>query len=228
MYRTFSCLSTFLLLASGTSLAGDRLKVSRVAFDATGDHALIMLHGVRDSNGFGAAQLHVLNTSTGRHWQAATESRRTPANSAALLQTLLGSQWAAIKASGYRSGTTSTPRYQRSISTHPTWQEGAGTGETQNTSVKLWSQAVPVELQVASAQTPCPGVSSLPAGQSPARFVLRVQGQQVAASAVPCAARYSLERVDVKGNRAVFTLRAYTPGLKGPNAEPYFVAVTLH
>jgi predicted secreted protein len=33
--------------------------------------------------------------------------------------------------------------------------------------------------------------------------------------------------VDVQGNRALFTLRALTPGFEGPDAVPVFVAALL-
>ena len=70
-------------------------------------------------------------------------------------------------------------------------------------------------------------------GAVPAGFRLSVNGQVVFQdAALPadrrCAAGYTLERVDVQGNRALLTVRAYVPGFEGPDAEPVFVAVTLN
>ena len=42
-----------------------------------------------------------------------------------------------------------------------------------------------------------------------------------------CAAGYTVERVDVQGNRVLVTLRALTPGFEGPDAVPVYVAATL-
>ncbi|CAM3236256.1 DUF2259 domain-containing protein [Deinococcus saxicola] len=42
-----------------------------------------------------------------------------------------------------------------------------------------------------------------------------------------CAARYSLERVDVRGNRVLITVRAYGPGFEGPDATLVFIAAKL-
>ena len=217
-----------LLLLTGVAQAGDRLAVNRVSFNATGSHALAMIQGVQDGSGFPVARLHLLNTSTGREWKVSSQTQNTSTTAQALMTTLLNAQKPNLKQQGYASGVTSTPRFKRTFPMQaPTWQEGAGAGQTEQNSVKLWTRAVPVNVQVLPAQTPCKYTNMLPQGTTPARVVLRVNGQQVAATAVPCAARYSLERVDVKGNRALFTLRAYTPGFEGPNAEPLFIATTL-
>lgn len=215
-------------LLGSQALAGDRLPVTRVAFNASGDRVLAMVQGEQDGSGFPAAQLHLLNTVTGRTWSFKAQGTTEQQSGTKLMTDLLARQQGTLRQLGYASGKTSTPRYQRQMPVQaPVWGEGAGAGETQRTSVKFWTKAVPVALQVLPAQTPCPRPSSLPEGQTPARFILSVNGQQVGATAVPCASRYSLERVDVKGNRALFTIRAYTPGFEGPNADPVFVATTL-
>ena len=216
------------LLLTGVAQAGDRLDVTRVSFNAKGTHALAMVQGTQDGSGFPVARLHLLNTSTGREWKASSRTQKTNTTVQALMKALLNAQKPSLKGQGYASGVTSVPRFKRTFSTQaPTWQEGVGTGQTAQNSVKLWTRPVPVNVQVLPAQTPCKYANMLPQGVTPARLVLRVNGQPVAATAVPCAARYSLERVDVKGNRALFTLRAYTPGFEGPNAEPLFLATTL-
>lgn len=217
-----------LTLLSGVAHAGDRLAVTRVAFNASGSHALTMVQGTQDGSGFPVARLHLLNTSTGREWKASAQTQNTSTTPTALMTALLNAHRSSLKRQGYASGVTSAPRFNRPGPTlAPSWQEGVGAGQTQRNSVRLWTRAVPVNVQVLPAQTPCKWTSMLPVGAVPARMVLSVNGQQVAATAVPCAARYTLERVDVKGNRAVFTLRAYTPGFEGPNAEPLFIATTL-
>lgn len=217
-----------LLSLSATALAGDRLSVTRVAFNADGSRALVMVQGQQDGSGFPVAELHLLNTATGRTWTFRAQGKSEGQSSPQLMTDLLAGQKNTLRQLGYQSGKTSAARYQRPTpATAPTWNEGVGAGQAQQTSVKLWTQAVPITLQVQAAQTPCPHPELLPAGQLPARFTLSVRGQQVAATAVPCAARYSLERVDVKGNRAVFSVRAYTPGFEGPDAQPLFLAVTL-
>ncbi|WP_135229964.1 DUF2259 domain-containing protein [Deinococcus fonticola] len=216
------------VLLGGAAQAGDRLSVTRVSFNAGASHALAMVQGSRDGSGFSAAQLHLLNTMTGREWKASRQAQRESPSPQTLMASLLEAQKPALKQQGYASGLTSVPRFKRTFPVQaPTWQEGVGAGQTEQNSVKLWSRPVPVDVQVLPAQTPCPWRKMLPPGSVPARLILRVGGRQVAATAVPCAARYTLERVDVKGNRALFTLRAYTPGFEGPNAQPLFIATTF-
>lgn len=232
--------SLLLILLIGTALAGiaqagDRMQVGRVNFSPNGQQVLVVVEGVQDGSGFPYAALHLLDTGTGREWRASSQSQNTATTPAQLTAELLRQyrstlQKAGVTGSGKQVPRNAVPRYQASSpKVAPTWNEGVGAGETQQQSVQLWTNAVPISLQVLSAQTPCKGaaLALLPAGQPPARFILSVNGQQVATSAVPCAARYALERVDVQGNRALLTLRAYTPGFEGPNAEPYFVATTL-
>ena len=112
----------------------------------------------------------------------------------------------------------------------PAWTEALAAGQSRTTPVFLWSKKVPITLSVRRSNAPCAYPGLLPPGEGPATFTLKVNTQVLrtpSTPAVPCAARYALERVDLSGNRVLITVRAYGPGFEGPNATPVFIAATL-
>lgn len=222
---------TLLVLASA-AWAGDRTEVRQVAFSPHGTRALVVTGGVQDGSGFSVAALRVLNTANGRTLlsaRARSETRPVPE----VVTALLTQERARLAPQGLTPGRTAQPVYTRTFPVlAPMWTEGVRAGTGHVTPVRLWTRPVPVRLSVRALPSSCAYPELLPAGERPAGFTLTVNGQTVHADrALPperaCAARYALDRVYVQGNRAVFILRAYTPGFEGPNAEPVVVAATL-
>jgi len=138
-----------------------------------------------------------------------------------------------LRTSGLQPGRVSAARFNRVYPTlSPQWSDAAAAGQTRLTSVALWSRPVPVRLEVYGLTSTCPYPDLLPAGATPAGFRLTVNTQTVHRDiTLPgerrCAGGYTLERVDVQGNRALLTVRSYGPGFEGPDATPVFIAVTL-
>lgn len=221
-----------LLALACTARAGDRLEVQRVAFSPGGTHALVVTGGVQDGSGFSAAALTMLDTGTGRvrHTASArSETRPVPA----LVDDLLRRGRARLLPLGLWPGKVARPVYSRRFPVQaPDWSEGVSAGQAVTVPVPLWTRPVPVRLSVRALPSRCAFPGMLPPGESPAGFALTVNGQTVHTDrSLPagraCAARYALERVYVQGNRAVFLVRAYTPGFEGPNAEVVAVGATL-
>lgn len=199
---------TLLALVSAAH-AGDRTDIQRVAFSPHGTRALVVTGGVQDGSGFSVAALTALDTGTGRTLlsaRARSETRPVPA----VVDALLVQERSRLAPQGLTPERTARPVYARSFPVlAPVWTEGV--------------RALP---------SACASPEMLPGDERPAGFTLTVNGQTVHADRVlpperSCAARYALDRVYVQGNRAVFILRAYTPGFEGPNAEPVVVAATL-
>lgn len=218
------------LLASGAQ-ANERLPVTDVRFSAGAERVLAVVSGERDGSGFGYAALSVLSTGSGAVLGGRTVEDEN-ATAAQARQTLLSSSQSLLGRLGLLGRGASLPRYQRAYPTpYPRWEDGVRPGAAQVTPVRLWSRAVPVSLKVVPLPaSACPEPDLLLPGERPAGFELRVNGQLVRRQLSPgnrCASRYSLERVDVQGNRALLTLRAYAMGFEGPDALPVFVAVTL-
>lgn len=212
--------------------AGDRLDVLRVAFSPYGTRALVVTGGAQDGSGFSVAALTALNTGSGQTLLRAdlrSETRPVPAT----VNVLLARERPRLLPLNLVPGQTATPVYARAFPVRaPQWSEGLRAGQSATTLVRLWSQPVPVHLSVQALPSRCPYPEMLPPGERPAGFTLKVRNQTVHADRVlppgrACAARYQLDRVYVKGNRAVFILRAYTPGFEGPNAEVVTVAARL-
>jgi len=221
-----------LLALACTARAGDRLEVQRVAFSPDGTRALVVTGGVRDGSGFSIAAVTVLDTGTGRVRQTASvrsETRPVPA----LVDDLLRRERARLFPLGLWPGKVSRPVYSRRFPVQaPQWAEGVPAGRSVTVPVLLWTRPVPVRLSVQALPSRCSFPEMLPSGERPAGFTLSVNGQTVHTDrSLPagraCAARYALEAVYVQGNRAVFLVRAYTPGFEGPNAEVVAVAATL-
>ncbi|NTX99505.1 DUF2259 domain-containing protein [Deinococcus sp. JMULE3] len=222
-----------LLAFSLTSLAGanERLPVTQVRFSTDGSQVMTVVSGDRDGSGFGHAQVTVLDTQSGRTVHQAT--RTADAGPASVLNALLTTPATRAVVAPFTARPLSPPRYQRAYPVpYPRWADGMGAGQTELTPVRLWTHPVPVRLEVLRLPARCPYPEMLPPGERPAGFRLVVNGQEVWRDrALPperaCATRYRLDRVDVQGNRALFTLRALTPGFEGPDAVPVFVAALL-
>lgn len=223
----------FLLAFSLTSLAGanERLPVTEVRFSADGAQVMTVVSGERDGSGFGAAQVAVLDTRSGGIRYAAT--RTDDATPRHVLNALLTAPATRAAVAPFTTRPLSVPRYHRAYPVpYPRWLDGVRAGQVEVTPVRLWTRTVPVRLEVLRLPARCPYPEMLPPGEVPAGIRLTVNGQEVwrdrtLPAARACATRYTLERVDVQGNRALFTLRALTPGFEGPDAMPVFVATRL-
>lgn len=231
--RRRTVLLAILLCLGALARANDRIGLDEVRFSAGSEHVLVLASGVRDGSGFGTASLTVLSTDSGR---VLLQRTRTADLAPRVLQRNLlrsPSTGFTLGALGLRPGRLSAPRFQRAYPTpFPEWSDATLAGQTEVTKVALWSRPVPIRLTVNALSAQCPHLGMLPAGSRPAGFRLTVNSQVVHQdTALPperrCAAGYTLERVDVRGNRALLTVRAYGPGFEGPDAAAVFVAVTL-
>lgn len=230
LLRWTAALVTGALLGE-TALAGDWPVVRQVNFSADSRRVLVLTGHVQDGSGFPEATLHLLDTGTGRTLSRQSLTSQDPAVTPSdLLGRLLRTQSARLQAAGIDPARASKPRYVAPAPTLPRWSDALKAGESRTQPVFLWSRPVPFVLKVQRTAAACAFPDLLPGGERPARYTLSVNGQVVSAPgapAAPCAARYLLERVDLRGNRVLVTLRAYQPGFEGPTALPVFVAATL-
>jgi predicted secreted protein len=227
-------LALVLAAHAAVALANERIPVDHVRFSGDSSRVMVLTSGLRDGSGLGTAQLRVFSTSSG----AALYTRQQTADAApnTLRWNLLTQPPAPTRlaAFGLLPGVASSAKYNRVYpQPYPQWSDGLGAGQTGVTPVNLWSGPVPVTLRVDALPSSCPYPDMLPPGDVPAGFSLTVNTQTIHLdTALPperrCAARYSLERVDVRGNRVLVTVRAYGPGFEGPDATAVFVAATLH
>ncbi|WP_029475727.1 DUF2259 domain-containing protein [Deinococcus frigens] len=228
-------LLTLSLAALGAfALANTRPAVNHVRFSADASRVLVLSSGVQDGSGLGTVSLKVFSTATG----ALLYSRQQTADSApnTLRWNLLTTPPipARLSAYGLTPGAVSAATYMRvDPQPVPQWSGGLGAGQADVTRVPLWSIPVPIRLEVFALPSACRYGDLLQAGDVPAGFRLTVNTQVIhhdisLPSDRACAARYSLERLDVRGNRVLVTLRAYGPGFEGPDATPMFIAATLH
>jgi len=228
-----SRLLPLLLAFSLTSLAGanDRLPITQVRFSADGTQVMTVVTGKRDGSGFGHAQVTVLDTRSGRILHQATRTADT--GPVGVLNALLSTPATRAAIAPFTARPLSTPRSQQTYPVpYPRWADGIRAGQAEVTPVRLWTRPVPVRLEVLRLPARCPYSEMLLPGERSAGFRLLVNGQEIwrdrtLPAARACATRYTLERVDVQGNRALFTLRALTPGFEGPDAMPVFVAALL-
>lgn len=217
------------LIVLPSAAAGNRLEVQRVAFNAPGTHVLVLTAGHLDGSGFSAAELQVLDTSSGTTLlQARLRSERSGV--AQTVTSLTRQHGGVLKRLGLWPGRTSTPAYRRAFPVlAPVWAEGVRAGQHRTVQARLWSRPLPVQLLTFALPSRCRYQDLLPEGEQPGGVALRINGQLLYQDcALPgnrqCAARYALERLDVQGNRVVAVIRAYTPGFEGPNAEPLVLA----
>lgn len=219
-------------LLGSAAWAGNWPAVRQVSFSADNRRVLVLTGYVQDGSGFPQAALHLLDTGTGRTlFQQVRRSEDTSVTPSALLGQLLRSQASRLKAAGINPARSNRPRFLGPQPTFPQWTDALQSGQSRTQPVFLWSRPVPFVLKVQRVAAPCAYPGLLPEGEGPTTFSLSVNGQVIAAPrmpAVPCTARYLLDRVDLSGNRVLVTLRAYGPGFEGPEATPVFVAATLH
>ncbi|GGK15911.1 hypothetical protein GCM10008955_06740 [Deinococcus malanensis] len=217
------------LLVLSSAVAGNRLEVQRVAFNAAGTHVLVLTAGSLDGSGFSAAELQVLETRGG----VTVLRARLRSEHAGVGQTIVSltrQHRTTLQRLGLWPGRTSTPVYRRTFPVlAPVWSEGVGAGHSLTVQARLWSRPVPVELRTFMLPSRCRYQDMLPVAGRPSGMALRINGQLLYQDrALPedrqCAASYALERLDVQGNRVVAVIRAYTPGFEGPNADAFVVA----
>ncbi len=224
-----------LALAAAIPWAGanERIGINQVRFSTHSARVMVLSSGVRDGSGFGTASLKVFSTATGTQLY----SRQTTADAApnTLRWNLLVTPPtpATLSAYGLTPGAVSGAKYNRVYpQPFPQWSDGLAAGQTGTTPVALWSVPVPIKLRVYALPSNCGYGDLLGPGDVPAGFSLTVNTQTIHRDVTlptdrSCAARYSLERVDVRGNRVLVTVRAYGPGFEGPDATPIFIAATL-
>ena len=209
-------------LAFTVAQAGDIHTVSRVVFSPDSRHVLAVVEGYHDGSGFPFAEFTVLDTRTGRRlWQA----RQHPQAEGDLAQ--LREQWwrtywpQAQRRFGFGPATLSRPRYQ--LPAPDIVPAGSGWGQTQ-VKVRLWTKPVPVVIKQSASGEKCPEWVYW----KPQAYALYVGSQKLAAGKWNCASGYSVSRVDVKGNRVLVAVNAFTAGFEGPNNEQILVAATLN
>ena len=218
----------------GLALAGDWPEVRRVSFSADNARVLVQTGWVQDGSGFPRASLGLFDTATGRTLLRLNSFSEHPDTTPAqLLGRMTQGQTQRLKQAGLLDRPASQPRFVGPTPRpfpQPQWSDAVRAGQSKTYSVFLWSRNVPVELKVQPSKVACAYAGLLPAGEGPATFTLKVNGQTIPTPqtpAVECAARYTLDRVDLSGNRVLLTVRAYAPGFEGPNAMPIFLAATL-
>lgn len=193
---------------------------------------LVLSSGLRDGTGVGTASLHVLNTGSGAADHRTRRADLPPRTLRAALLTTPPTP-ARLNAWGLRPGRVHSARFNRSHPTpYPRWSDATMSGQGQHAVVRLWTRPVPASLDVYAPPSSCPYPDML-GGAVPAGLRVSVDGQVVFQdAALPsgrlCAAGYTRERVDVQGDRALLTVRAYVPGFEGPDAEPVFIAATFN
>lgn len=228
----FSALALGAAALATAAQAGDRLPVVQVKFSASSQRVMALTVGSQDGSGFGAAGLSVLNTLSGvtLYSKSATSTSTPDAARTALLTT--PPTPAVLASNGLAVGVVSVPKFVRSYAAAlPDYAEAVKAGQTQLTPVALWTGPVPIKLSVFARSSTCS--SALLNGYAAAGFKLQVRNQVVhvdpmTATDHKCAVGYTLDRVDVRGNRILLTVRAYNIGFEGPNAEPIYVAAKLN
>lgn len=217
---------------SGGALAGDWPEIKQVSFSADNARVLVQTAWQQDGSGFSRASLGLYDTGTGRALLRLNSLSQSPdLTPTALLERLTQGQKQRLAQVGLLERPVSKPRFVAATpSPQPQWSDAVRAGQSKTYSVFLWSRNVPIELKVQPSKVACAYAGLLPAGEGPATFTLKVNGQTIPTPqnpAVECAARYTLDRVDLSGNRVLLTVRAYAPGFEGPNAMPIFLAATL-
>lgn len=222
-------------MLSGGALAGDWPEIKQVSFSADNARVLVQTAWQQDGSGFSRASLGLFDTATGRALLRLNSFSENPeVTPAQLLGRMTQGQTQRLKQAGLLGRPANQPRFVATVPgrtlPQPQWSDAVRAGQSKTYSVFLWSRNVPIELKVQPSKVACAYAGLLPAGERPATFTLKVNGQTIPTPqtpAVECAARYTLDRVDLSGNRVLLTVRAYAPGFEGPNAMPVFLAATL-
>lgn len=218
-----------LALGLGVAHAGDSLNIEQVRFSPDGTRVMVFTQGVQDGSGFNYFAVSILNTSTGQ--TILSKSRAGEADYDAIKTQVLNSPAvkAAMQVNRVWPGVTSKPRYQRTFPEYTLeFAGGSMAGQSQTTAVRLWTVPVPIKLTVFKLPTRCSVPEAM--NELPSVGLSLVVGKQELLRdkvAQPCVMAYALQRVDVQGNRALITVRAYSPGFEGPNGMPRFIAATL-
>lgn len=220
-----------LVAAASSAFAGDRVPVVQVKFSPSSSRVMAVTAGVLDGSGFGFASLDILNTLGGvalYHKQKSADVTAAVAR-AQLLST--PPTPATLSANGLTPGIISAPKFQRAYATQlPAYTEAVLAGGSQVTNVVLWTVPVPIKLSVSARPSTCTTLE----GHLAAGFTLNVRNQVIHADAptLPvsrqCQVGYTVDRVDVRGNRILVTVRAYSFGFEGPDAKPIFIAAKLN
>lgn len=225
-------LALAILTLSSSAVAGDRIPVVQVRFSPHATRVMAVTAGMQDGSGFGAASVDVLNTTSGATLYRRTLTQDAPPNTVKNRLLAAPPTPATLTVSGLRPGVPSTPRYQRTYArSYPEYTEATLAGTTTVTPVALWTGPIPIKLTVTARPGACPDPDLLN-GYVAAGFTLSVNGQVIHTDAALPAARrctvgYAVDRVDVRGNRILVTVRGYSFGFEGPDARPVFVAATL-
>lgn len=223
-------------LAFATAQAGDIHTVSRVIFLPNSSAVLAIDEGQHDGSGFPFVEFTVLDTRNGKTlWHAAQHPepdkngfKFKPYYDEGDVQNLREKwfkiYWAALKqnfdfGSAMDTVKPSVPRYQLPA---PDVVPAGMWGQTQ-VNVKLWSKPVNISIKATPSGEKCPHLEEI----KPYAYTLYVGGKKLAAGKHNCAMGYSLSRVDIKGNRTLIAINAFTMGFEGPNNEQIFVAATL-
>jgi predicted secreted protein len=228
-------LLTLTLAAAVTwAAANERIGIDQVRFSTHSARVMVLSSGVRDGSGLGTASLKVFSTATGAQLYSHQKTADAAPNTLRWNLLVTPPAPAILSAYGLTPGTVSSARYNRVYpQPFPQWSDGLGAGQTGTTPVALWSVPMPIKLRVYALPSTCPYGDLLGPGDVPSGFSLTVNTQTIHRDVTlpadrNCAARYSLERVDVRGNRVLVTVRAYGPGFEGPDATPIFIAATLN
>lgn len=211
-------------LALATAQAGDLHTVSRVIFLPNSAAVLAIDEGQHDGSGFPFVEFTVLDTHNGKTLWHAAQHPQKEGDVSPLREKWFRTYWTKLKQNfdfGPAMDTVkpSKPRYQLPA---PDVVPVGMWGQAQ-VNVKLWSKPVRIEIKEAPSGEQCPEYVYW----KPQSYALYVGGQKLAAGKHNCAMGYTLSRVDVKGNRVLVALNAFTAGFEGPNNEQIFVAATL-
>ncbi|MFC6593017.1 DUF2259 domain-containing protein [Deinococcus lacus] len=221
----------FMLL--GVAHAGSVERVQQVRFSPDGARVMVASEIIHDARDIDEFYLRVLDTQTGRLlWQAhheGAEGQRLPPDW--LLKRSQGKLTAlgiGDKASQARFNVLS-----RDLTPPLGIEGGVLAGQSTTYPVKLWTQPVVIKLSASNSQRPhCPKDLKVWLDEAelvPADFAVTAGNRLVTRqpSSAECTFGYGLKRVDVQGNRALFSIAAYSPGVEGPTVTLEFVAATL-
>lgn len=200
--------------------AGDIHTLSQVVFSPNASAVLAVDEGQHDGSGFPFVEFTVLDTRTGKTLWHAAQHPHSEGDVAPLRDKWFNIYYPNMQSRfGFGPAVPSRSRYQlpapKIVPTGP-WGES-------KVSVRLWKRAVPIIIKQAPSGEKCPDYVYW----KPQSYALYVGGQKLAAGKHHCAMGYSLSRVDVKGNRALIALNAFTAGFEGPDNGQVLVAATL-
>lgn len=231
MFRLWRLAQALAPLLLGMAQAIDHFPVTEVRFSPDSSRVMALQVGMQDGTGFGTAILDILETRSGRTLYRRVERLENAPlqpeakREAAAREQLLKRAAPTLRAYGLTPGVLSRPRYQRQ-------SQAVGAGKSRRQAVRLWSGPVPITLSAfARPKTDCPDREWL-FGKRPVGVQLQVRNQTMYRAAptadfLGCATSYTLDRVDVRGNRILVTLRASRIGFEGMDSVAVFAAAEL-